>query len=81
MHWNQAVAAIEAIRHAKAWSHYVADLVANIQQSVRAYTGIAKLRFLLYPSKLTTEDADRIRRDASGIIQLTKAFARHEQAN
>lgn len=49
--------------------------------SVRVHTDIAKLRFLLYPSKLTTEDADRNRRDDAGVIWLGKASARHRQAN
>jgi hypothetical protein len=66
---------------AKGRSAYPADLIANIQQSVRAHSDITKLRFLLYPSPLTMEDANRIRHHGAEAIWLGKASARHEQAS
>ena len=53
-------------------SHYVAELVANVQRSVRRHADISVLRFLLYPSGLTTEDEARIRKDDAGVIWLGK---------
>ncbi|MBN1590528.1 MAG: hypothetical protein JW888_13520 [Pirellulales bacterium] len=60
------------IRRKMEWSRYVADLIANIQRSVRAHHDIRKLRVLLYPSGLRTEDAERIRRDDAGVVWLGK---------
>jgi hypothetical protein len=59
----------------------MADLIAKVQESVRAHSDIAELRFLLYPSPLTPEDANHIRRDDAGVIWLGKASPCHEQAD
>ena len=65
-----ASAAIATIRKREHWSKYVADLIANVQQSVRRHFDIAKLRFLLYPSWLLTEHIERIVEDDAGVIWL-----------
>ncbi len=62
--------AIGRIRKRRNWSRYVVDLIANVQQSVRQHFDIAKLRFLLYPSRLLPEDEARIRKDDAGVIWL-----------
>ena len=62
--------AIEEIRQGKSWSPYVADLIAKTQRSVRRHSDIAKLRFLLYPSRLQPEDRARIEQDDAGVIWL-----------
>jgi len=46
--------AVGRVRKQVEWSHYVAELVANVQRSVRRHADISVLRFLLYPSGLTT---------------------------
>ena len=53
-------------------SKYVPDLIANVQQSVRRHFDIAKLRFLLYPSRLLPKDVEQIKEDDAGVIWLGK---------
>ena len=64
--------AIETIRKRQNWSKYVVNLLGNVQQSVRKYSEITKLRFLLYPSRLLPEDVEVIRTDDAGVIWLGK---------
>ena len=64
--------AIEKIRKRHNWSKYVVNLLGNVQQSVRKYSEITKLRFLLYPSRLLPEDVQIIRKDDTGVIWLGK---------
>jgi hypothetical protein len=44
--------------------------VVNIQQSMRKYMTVEKLRFLLYPTGLTDQDRQTIRKDDAGVIWL-----------
>ena len=62
--------AIGRIRKRQNWSRYVVDLIANVQQSVRRQFDIAKLRFLLYPSRLLPEHVEQIKKDDAGVIWL-----------
>jgi len=64
--------AFEKIRNQKSWSHYVVNLVKNVQHAVRKHSDIEKLRFLLYPSGLTPEDKAQIQKDDAGVIWLGK---------
>jgi len=66
---DEAVA-IGAIRKATNWSPYVANLIGNIQASMRRHMTTAKLRFLLYPKKLTQSDRARIRKANAGVVWL-----------
>ncbi len=61
---------VEAIRNRKNWSVYTLRLIQNLQRSVRKYSDINKLRFLLYPSGLQTEHRKQIEADNAGIIWL-----------
>jgi DNA repair photolyase len=70
--YSTEAAAIEKIRHRVHWSKYVADLVGNVQASVRRYSDISKLRFLLYPKNLTDADRKRIEQDDAGVVWLGK---------
>jgi DNA repair photolyase len=65
-------AAVAAIRKREQWSRYVADLIANVQRSVRRHFDLAKLRFLLYPSRLLPEHIEQIQKDDAGVIWLGK---------
>ena len=65
-------AAIARIRRREKWSKYVAELIANVQRSVRRHFDIDKLRFLLYPGRLLPEHVDAIRKDDAGVIWLGK---------
>ena len=58
------------IRTREGWSRYVAELLANIQRSMRKHSDISKLRFLLYPKRLTDEDLTRIKSDDEGVVWL-----------
>jgi DNA repair photolyase len=77
--------AVGRIRHKVHWSRYVADLIVNVQQSTRRFSDIGKLRFLLYPSRLTDEDRARVASDDAGVIWLGKAWeapsARRQRVN
>ena len=66
----QEAQAVARIRKRAGWSNYVVELLANVQQSVRKHSHIAKLRFLLYPSRLLPEDLARIRQDDAGVLWL-----------
>jgi hypothetical protein len=65
-------ASIARIRSRKNWSRYVVDLIANVQRAMRQHSDIAKLRFLLYPSRLLPEHVEAIKKDDAGVIWLGK---------
>jgi DNA repair photolyase len=67
--------ALGAIRHTAGWSAYTRRLLASVQASMRSCRSLPKLRFLLYPSKLTPEDKRWIREHASGVRWLGKDAA------
>lgn len=62
--------AIDDIRNRTNWSLYVRQLIQNVQQSVRQHSNIEKLRFLLYPKSMTSEDVSIIRQYDAGVIWL-----------
>ena len=64
--------AVGAVRRRRNWSPYVVRLIADLQQALRDRGMIDKLRFLLYPSRLTEQDAAIIRKDDEGVIWLGK---------
>lgn len=70
--FHSEAAAVAKTRRRTEWSRYALDLVRNMQRSMRAMHDIDKLRILLYPSRLTPEDAERIRGDDAGVIWLGK---------
>ncbi len=61
------------VRYKKNWSWYVTRLIKNIQKSVRQFYDIRKLRFLLYASRLESQDITRIKQDDAGVIWLGKS--------
>jgi len=69
-------ASIARIRSRKNWSRYVLDLIANVQRAMRQHSDIAKLRFLLYPSRLLPEHVEAIKKDDAGVIWLGEAPGR-----
>ena len=62
--------AIGAIRNKTGWSKYVVGLLKNLQSSMRRFSDIDKLRFLLYPGGLTPEALADIGEDGSGVVWL-----------
>lgn len=68
--YHAEAAAIQRIRNRAHWSTYVVQLIQNMQHTVKRLYGIGKLRFLLYPSGLRTEDISKIRQDDAGVIWL-----------
>ena len=62
--------AIQRIRKRTEWSHYVSELLTNVQESVRRHSSLEKLRFLLYPKQLTEQDLATIRANDEGVIWL-----------
>jgi len=68
-HYNEAQSIAE-IRNRVNWSHYVRNLIRNTQRSMLKYSDIAKLRFLLYPRMLASEDIRIIESDDQGVVWL-----------
>ena len=54
----------------KKWSWDVVQLIKNVQQSIRKFYDIQKLRFLQYPSGLRAEDIAEIKKDGAGVVWL-----------
>ncbi|MEI8194497.1 MAG: radical SAM protein [Phycisphaerae bacterium] len=63
-------AALAGIRHQSAWSAYVVNLIHKVQQSVRRYSEIARLRLLLYPTRLLPGHIRQIQQDDAGVVWL-----------
>jgi DNA repair photolyase len=63
---------VAAIRHKIAWSAYTRRLLENVQASLKRQRQIAKLRFLLYPSRLIDADRVWIQRHSDGVRWLGK---------
>jgi DNA repair photolyase len=61
---------VQSIRRRDAWSQYTFDLIKKIQGSVRQYSDIHKLKFLLYPKNLNSEHRVQIENDDAGIVWL-----------
>lgn len=66
---NEAVV-LASLKDKKVWSEYARELILKVQQSVRRRYDISRLRFLLYPSRLTPADTVRIKKDDTGVIWL-----------
>jgi hypothetical protein len=62
--------AVRAVRQARAWSTYVRRLLATVQAELRAVGALEKLRFLLYPKRLTDGDLAWIRTHNQGVKWL-----------
>ena len=62
--------AVGAIRREVNWSHYVVKVVRNVQKAMRRHKMINRLRYLLYPAKLTLRDRQAIEKDQAGIVWL-----------
>jgi len=68
--WATEARALAAIRRGPGWSAYTVRLLARLQKGMRWHSDIRKLRFLLYPSRLVSEDRHSIREDNAGVIWL-----------
>jgi hypothetical protein len=64
--------AVGRIRQRDQWSAYVTRLIADLQRSVRQFSDIRKLRFLLYPSGLLPQHVLQIKKDDAGVVWLGK---------
>jgi DNA repair photolyase len=68
--FSKEAEAVKAIRKRDAWSQYTYDLIRNIQGSVKEYSDIRKLKFLLYPKNLQQEHMNKLKRNSRGIVWL-----------
>jgi DNA repair photolyase len=66
------VEAVAKIRSKEGWSAYATGLLKNVRQALRRLGTLEKLRFLLYPSRLTPEDQRWIRDHSQGVKWLGK---------
>lgn len=64
--------ALKAVRHGVGWSAYATRLLRSAQGSLKKRRSLHKLRFLLYPSRLTPEDEIWIRSHSDGVKWLGK---------
>lgn len=62
--------AIEKIRSWDAWSEYCVSLIITVQKVMAEKEALEKLRFLLYPGRLTESDLHRVRDNNVGIKWL-----------
>jgi DNA repair photolyase len=62
--------AVGGIRQTDYWSNYVLQLIRDVQRAVRKAYDIERLRFLLYPSRLSPNHLGQIRHDDAGVIWL-----------
>ena len=62
--------AVESVRKHNNWSQYTYDLLKNLQKSVRKYSSIKKLRFLLYSKNLLPEHFKEIKKNDKGVVWL-----------
>jgi DNA repair photolyase len=65
-----AYCGVSPIQNRVEWSRYVVKLLRLLQNSMRTHSDISRLRFLLYPSRLTQEDLEEICRNDAGVIWL-----------
>jgi hypothetical protein len=61
---------IAVIRHRIGWSAYARRLLEQVQSSLADRPALSKLRFLLYPTKLTVEDELWFRQHCHGVKWL-----------
>lgn len=64
--------AVAQIRSKAGWSSYATGLLNHVQEALRRLGALEKLRFLLYPSRLTPEDERWIRDHSQGVKWLRK---------
>jgi DNA repair photolyase len=64
--------AVADIRHLQGWSCYATRLLDGVQQALRKFGALEKLRFLLYPSRLSPEDEQWILDHREGVRWLGK---------
>jgi DNA repair photolyase len=58
---------VKEVRNRKARSRYTLELIKSLQRSMRKYSSIRKLRFLLYNNDLLPEHLTAVRKDEAGI--------------
>jgi len=68
--YNKEAQSIKAIRKGENWSEYAFKLIKNLQKSIRKYSNIKKMKFLLYPKSLTKQHIKEIKKDDAGIVWL-----------
>lgn len=68
--YGAAADAIAQVRHKAGWSAYARRLLDTVQQALRRRGVIEKLRFLLYPSKLSAADDHWILAHPAGVKRL-----------
>jgi len=71
--YGGAADAIAQVRHKAGWSAYTRRLLDNVRQALWRRGAIQKLRFLLYPSKLSAADDRWILAHPAGVKRLGKS--------
>ena len=67
---KREAAEIQKIRNRKNWNNYVVELIKKVQNSMRKFSDIDKLRILQYPKSLTQTSISMINTDSAGVIWL-----------
>jgi DNA repair photolyase len=65
--------ALQSVRSNKGWSSYTVRLLNDLQETLRARGALNKLRFLLYPSRLTAGDRQWVDSHLEGVKLLLKS--------
>ena len=63
--------AVADIKDGGIWSGYTRKLIETIQSALRRRRRLKDLRFLLYPERLTRQDATWIKKHGEGVVWLT----------
>ena len=70
--FSTAAEGVNRVRSQEEWSHYTVGLLKDIRQVLAARQAADKLRFLLYPSRLTSADREWVQRNMLGVKWLEK---------
>ena len=73
--FSREAKAVAQIRNKVSWSAYATCLLSTVQEAMRNFGALEKLRFLLYPSRLMPADERWIREHSEGVRWLGKDTA------
>lgn len=70
--FSKAAEEVNRVRSQEEWSHYTVGLLKDIRQVLAARQAADKLRFLLYPKRLTPADREWVQNNMLGVKWLEK---------
>ena len=77
--FSKAAEEVNRVRSQEEWSHYTVGLLKGIRQVLAARQAADKLRFLLYPKRLTPADREWVQNNMLGVKWLEKEKKKQQQ--